>query len=682
MRNWSVKVVLALLPLASAASCSSAPSSPTAALERVGSVSERLSLVGVATWKNDATGAYTIHHDDAGSIFSITNYIVPQLNSRGLTAGLGAIAGLVQANAADQVPKLTAAAAAGHEIMSHSWTHVLQGNTAACPGVTMTGCADGLGGQKEVVDSKNWLEANLNTQVTYFMYPYDYRETDVAALVAQYYLGDRSGWDIQGAAQGVNPADFGDYNDAFEAAGLDPIPDGDLNAFVDQIIAAGGWGIRELHGVDDGTWGHVTSAQYTAHLNYIQAKRDAGVLWVANPTAAIKYKHLRDGDCGSPQLAGNTLTFSNSGAAACGKYHTVVSVKISDPSSTLTASQAGHGLEVLNKGGSNWIVNVDPTLGATTISTSGTVTCVPENDTALCAGVGATCGTITATDNCGTSRTVSSCGTCAAPATCGGGGTANVCGGGSTGCAQAYDQAHCNTTSPLYGTGSQVSLNGHNYTCANNNCRMCTSYASCAPGGSGCPWGAVWTDNGACGGVVTCTPETGPAFCSRLGANCGSVTASDNCGTTRTVSCGTCTSPQTCGGGGTANVCGGTSCTPEGDTTFCSSLGKNCGTVTGTDNCGASRTVTSCGSCTAPQTCGGGGTSNVCGGGQTGSACATAYSQGNCLAYQQGTQVSSAGHNWTCSNGNCANCAGYASCAPGGSGCPWGVVWTDNGACH
>jgi hypothetical protein len=129
-------------------------------------------------------------------------------------------------------------------------------------------------------------------------------------------------------------------------------------------------------------------------------------------------------------------------------------------------------------------------------------------------------------------------------------------------------------------------------------------------------------------------------------------------------------------------VCGGSSCTPETDAALCSSLGKNCGSVTATDNCGSSRTVGSCGACTAPQTCGGGGTSNVCGGGGTGGSCSTPYAQANCLAYQQGTQVSTGGHNWTCSNGNCANCAGYTSCAPGGSGCPWGTVWTDNGSCN
>jgi len=54
-----------------------------------------------------------------------------------------------------------------------------------------------------------------------------------------------------------------------------------------------------------------------------------------------------------------------------------------------------------------------------------------------------------------------------------------------------------------------------------------------------------------------CDPETDSAFCSRLGANCGTLTAADTCGASRTVnSCGTCVPPQSCGGGGTANVCG------------------------------------------------------------------------------------------------------------------------------
>jgi peptidoglycan/xylan/chitin deacetylase (PgdA/CDA1 family) len=288
--------------------------------------------------------------------------------------------------------------------------------------------------------------------------------------------------------------------------------------------------------------------------------------------------------------------------------------------------------------------------------------CTAETNAQFCSRLGKNCGSVTANDNCGTSRTVSSCGTCTSPATCGGGGTANVCGS----CTAETNAQFCSRLGKNCGSVTANDNCGTSRTVSS--CGTCTSPQTCGGGGTANVCGA------------SCTAETNAQFCSRLGKNCGSVTANDNCGTSRTVSsCGTCTSPATCGGGGTANVCG--SCTAETNAQFCTRLAKNCGSVTANDNCGTSRTVSSCGTCTSPQTCGGGGTANVCGGGGS-SACATAYAQGNCLSYVSGTKVSSNGHNWTCSNGNCANCASTSSCAPGGTGCPWGVVWTDNGACQ
>jgi hypothetical protein len=128
-----------------------------------------------------------------------------------------------------------------------------------------------------------------------------------------------------------------------------------------------------------------------------------------------------------------------------------------------------------------------------------------------------------------------------------------------------------------------------------------------------------------CGGGATqnrcgCTPETDASFCARFGKSCGSVTAGDNCGTARTVAdCGWCLPPQICGGTGAPNTCGNTSepdggaCTAETDAALCARFGKNCGALTAMDNCGGARTVSSCGTCIAQQTCGGGGTPNVCG---------------------------------------------------------------------
>jgi hypothetical protein len=59
---------------------------------------------------------------------------------------------------------------------------------------------------------------------------------------------------------------------------------------------------------------------------------------------------------------------------------------------------------------------------------------------------------------------------------------------------------------------------------------------------------------GSCGSGAACTSEPDAAFCIRLGKQCGSVTAQDNCGVERTVgSCGTCTAvTATCSAN---NVC-------------------------------------------------------------------------------------------------------------------------------
>jgi hypothetical protein len=179
-----------------------------------------------------------------------------------------------------------------------------------------------------------------------------------------------------------------------------------------------------------------------------------------------------------------------------------------------------------------------------------------------------------------------------------------------------------------------------------SSCGTCTAPQTC--GGAG-------TAN-----VCGCTSESAAAFCSRLGKNCGSVTALDNCNVSRTYSCGTCSGFEVCGGGGTANVCG---CTPETLPQFCSRLGKNCGMVMGTDNCGFPRTAPSCGTCTSPQTCGGGGMANVCG-------CAAETNAQFCA--RLGKNCGSVTANDNCGNSrtvsSCGTCTSPQVC--GGNGTP------------
>lgn len=76
--------------------------------------------------------------------------------------------------------------------------------------------------------------------------------------------------------------------------------------------------------------------------------------------------------------------------------------------------------------------------------------------------------------------------------------------------------------------------------------------------------------------ATSCHPEPNAALCARLGKRCGPVTAVDNCGVTRTVSCGVCMGGEVCDTA--VSVC--TECTS--DINFCN--GKCHCQV---DNCGA-----------------------------------------------------------------------------------------------
>ena len=108
------------------------------------SSTQAVSVTSVATWKNDAIAAYTVILDDAGTWPSISGFATAELNRRGLTAGLGAIVKSVQDHAATEIPALTAAAAAGQEIVNHSWTHVPNA-FSGCDGIMVNACGGGLG---------------------------------------------------------------------------------------------------------------------------------------------------------------------------------------------------------------------------------------------------------------------------------------------------------------------------------------------------------------------------------------------------------------------------------------------------------------------------------------------------------------------------------------------------------
>jgi hypothetical protein len=105
-----------------------------------------------------------------------------------------------------------------------------------------------------------------------------------------------------------------------------------------------------MHGVNDTSWMSVPLNKYIAHLDYIKAKVDLGLLWVAGPSDVIKYRYARD-FCKASLIstasipAFQSIAFETT-SPECKKYATPITIKVVHSNSKLKASQNGKALVV------------------------------------------------------------------------------------------------------------------------------------------------------------------------------------------------------------------------------------------------------------------------------------------------------------------------------------------------
>ena len=311
-----------------------------------------IKVEGITVWKENATAAYSIIHDDACDypLDSLFTTAEPALTARGLRAAFGAIVERCQER--NVWDKLRVMVSHGHEIVCHSWDHpdFVDQN----PDLSV-----------QIDKATSVLAANLPEQkVQYFIFPFDsFTQPMIDRLATVGYTGARAG------TKGVNPPDFPDalrgdfdvYNDE-NSIYYPAFPDV-LKAYVDDAISKGGWAIREFHGVQDTSWEMVPTPDYNAHLDYIKAKVDAGELWVDTPSTVGHYRFARQ-FCGTPTVDGAALSFGEP-SAQCAANATQLSVIVQTEldSAVLNATQAGKTVVAQRLGEKRFLVNVDPTLG-------------------------------------------------------------------------------------------------------------------------------------------------------------------------------------------------------------------------------------------------------------------------------------------------------------------------------
>lgn len=323
----------------------------------------------VATWLDDASGAYSMIHDDmcGAQLFGIEEQAIPALDARGLKAGVAPIAGECEANAKWET--VADAERRGHEIVSHSFTHetITPSNSA-----------------HEVADAKAAFDDHTEKDITFFVFPYDYFTAEtVAAVQSSGHLGARAGVrdDNDGFTMPpINPAtptndyavEFDVWPRSYSKYAL-YFPEEMLRIHAYHAIERGGWAVREFHSVhgsgsgEGEGFGPISIAEYERHLDFLAAARDKGVLWTAPPSAVLRYRHARTA-C-TARVEGDTITYDAS-SPECVKYATPISVIVTTAEDLprVDGTQGGVAVSTRKLGPGRFSVTADPTRGPVTLT--------------------------------------------------------------------------------------------------------------------------------------------------------------------------------------------------------------------------------------------------------------------------------------------------------------------------
>jgi len=325
-----------------------------------------ISVEKVATWKGDAKAAYSIIHDDYPYTDGLHKHYL-ELNNRGLRAGFGVIVGAVEEGNKHYYDKMRQMVSEGHEIINHSYSH-------------LDLLKEGTDLNKEIDHSTALLKAN-GFNVTAFVFPFDQsNEAILQRLKGIGYLAARGG------VHEVNPAKLNTddplapFHAGWDSFFEDPATgqnigskykdQGDvLKGYVDDAIQKGGWAVRELHGVEDSSWGSVSIAKYTAHLDYVVEKVKSNELWMDTFTNVTRYRSSR-AYCGQALAEDSgTINFSLATSENCTKYSSPLSVVISTNGvDDITATQNGASIPSKRLDAGKYMLEIDPAAGPAYVS--------------------------------------------------------------------------------------------------------------------------------------------------------------------------------------------------------------------------------------------------------------------------------------------------------------------------
>ena len=211
----------------------------------------------IGTWRGFRSAAISYTFDDGCSNqFAIA---IPMFDSKGFKLTLFTVIGTMFPG----WPKLQSAAANGHEIASHTMTHIRLATLSDEQQIA------------ELKDSRDAINANIPGQKCITMaYPFCVEGKD--SLTSRYYIAART---CSNHLVPSTPANWMNIS-SFVCGSLGSVKTvQDFNARADSAVAAKAWCVYLLHGIDnDGGYSPVTTATLQGSLDYLSANTDK--FWV------------------------------------------------------------------------------------------------------------------------------------------------------------------------------------------------------------------------------------------------------------------------------------------------------------------------------------------------------------------------------------------------------------------
>ncbi len=240
----------------------------------------------IGTWRGFKTAAVSYTFDDGCSNqFSIA---VPMFNDQGFKLTLFTVINTMFPG----WPKLQSAAAAGHEIASHTMTHANLSTLSDAQQVT------------ELMNSRDAINANISGQ-RYVTMAYPYCAEGKDALTAQYYIAART---CSGQLVPSTPANFMNIS-SFVCGSQGSVQTAqDFTNRANSALGAKSWCVYLIHGLDnDGGYSPLPSATLRASVKHLGANQDK--FWVEAFGNVARYILERDAASVS-EIASNSSTIS------------------------------------------------------------------------------------------------------------------------------------------------------------------------------------------------------------------------------------------------------------------------------------------------------------------------------------------------------------------------------------